>query len=356
MKSIKNINKIIITAILFLLGFCLIAVLLNVFSLHQLPASFIGATLGALITVIITNILLKSQTESEEEKERSIKVFEKKSPIFQGYIKRLWKIWSYHIVTSEEYEELLGLYYSDLLIYLSDKISKEISGCLVNIGKYVDEETYGNEYIKLRGNIINIINLLSEEINLGGQIIEENVNEMDKQIFPVLFKSKLIKAFNVALKVNNDIFNDGEFQEWNETKNLVHECISFSFIEYPGICIKYLFSDNKITALLIVPNGAKYKKFLDFRDTGIMSQRIKYEKCWINILDPDEDNKLKITPFNFRTKDNLENISNENYHSIVNVLAKRGANFVSDTKIKIFKDGQPVDISIIEFLEYIYKG
>jgi len=352
-------NKIILTAIFCLIVFCIISVLLNIFAIDQLPASFIGAAFGALITVIVTNILLKSQTESQEEKERSMKVFENKTPLFQDYIKRLWKIWACHIVTSEEYEKLLGLYYSDLLIYLSKNNSSEIiSDQLVNIGKYIDEETYGAEYNDLRGSIIKIINLLSEEINLGGKIIEKNVNKMDEQIFPVLFKSKLIKTFNNALNTKEGFLNDGEFQEWNEFKNLNHECISFSFKNYSGISIKYAFSDDKITALFIVPHGAKYKNFIDFRDTksGVTSQRIKYEskKGWVDLLEPDDDYKDKILPFKLKNKENnLQIFSGENYHVIINILAKRAANFVTDTKIKIYKNGTPEDVTIIEFLEYI---
>ena len=152
-----------------LVGFCVIAVLQNVFSIGQLPSSFMGAALGALITVSVTTILLEKQSETQKEllikqsetqkellekqsdeeevKEKNVKVFEMKSILFQEYIDKLWKIWSVHEITSGEYEKLVGMYYSNLLIYLKEKKSVDkIGECLVKMGKFIDEKTYGERY------------------------------------------------------------------------------------------------------------------------------------------------------------------------------------------------------------------
>jgi len=81
----------------------IIAVLLNVITLDELPSSFIGAVLGAAITGVITLILLEGQTESQEVKERNVCVFGKRSEIFQKYIRDVWEIWEKQKITSENF-------------------------------------------------------------------------------------------------------------------------------------------------------------------------------------------------------------------------------------------------------------
>jgi hypothetical protein len=65
-----------------------------------------GALLGTVITAVVTVLLLSGQSAAEEVKERNVKVFEKKSEIFQKYIDIVWDIWEDHTVTSEEYLQL----------------------------------------------------------------------------------------------------------------------------------------------------------------------------------------------------------------------------------------------------------
>ncbi|MCL2067495.1 MAG: hypothetical protein FWG99_08525 [Treponema sp.] len=359
MKSKDKMNKLVVTSILSLIAFCAISVLLNVFSLEQLPSSFLGAVLGALITVIVTNMLLKNQSESESEaqerKEKNVKVFQEKLPIFQEYIDKLWAVSSEHLVTSDEYEKLVGMNYSKLILFLGNKESiKKISKNLVQIGEFVDKKTYGEEYNIFRNSIIDIINILSDEIDLGGQIDVKTVQELDKKIFPALFKRKIINAFNKSLNTKEGILKDGEWQEWSENKNNTYECMSFLFKDYPGISVKFCFVEKAIHAFLIVPHGSKYNKFSDFRGKGSISQRIVPEpEGWKNLLEQDDDYKEEIVSFNFIEGKNLEIIANKDYYKIIDVLAKRGASFLEETRILTYENGEKKNKTIIEFLEYV---
>jgi uncharacterized membrane protein len=107
MKTIVNLA----IAIICLLGFCVVAVVFKVINLADIPISFIGAALGAVITGVITVVLLHGQSRAEEIKERNVKVFEKKSEIFQKYIDTIWRIWEDHNVSVEEYQYLISDYY-----------------------------------------------------------------------------------------------------------------------------------------------------------------------------------------------------------------------------------------------------
>jgi hypothetical protein len=170
-------TKVILLSLLCLAVFCLIATTANIFSVGDLPANFVAAFLEAVVTAVITVLLLSGQSAAEEVKERNVKVFEKKSEIFHQYIDLVWNIWEDHIVTGDEYDNLTSAYYKRLMIYLNKNSLQKIGICLKNIGQVVDNET-PDESI-LRDNIVQIINTLSDELSLGGHIDDILFNELD---------------------------------------------------------------------------------------------------------------------------------------------------------------------------------
>ena len=60
------------------------AIAFGIIPLESLPSQFYGALVGTVITAIITILLLQGQTQTEENKERNVKVFEKKSEVFNN--------------------------------------------------------------------------------------------------------------------------------------------------------------------------------------------------------------------------------------------------------------------------------
>jgi uncharacterized membrane protein len=196
----KKTNTTLIVAALCLLGFCAIAVIFNVYSLGELPASFIGAALGAVITGVVTVVLLEGQSRTEEIKERNVKVFEQKSIVFQKYINQAWAVWRDRKVSAYEYEKLIEAFYSKLMILLQAESVDKIRRSLENIGDCIDIVT-GESYLNLRNNIIEIINTLSGEINFGGKINPDEVQKLDNKMFPIVFKKELIKQLNAKLAI-----------------------------------------------------------------------------------------------------------------------------------------------------------
>jgi hypothetical protein len=223
-------HRTLIIAALCLVGFCAIAVFFRVFPLGELPASFIGAALGAVITGVVTVVLLEGQSRAEEVKERNVKVFEQKSAIFQQYINQVWKVWEDQKITAEEFQELTANYYSKLMIFLKDDASVgKISDCLAKIGDCIDKETL-EDYKILRDNIIEIINTLSDKIDLGGRINKEKVEELDSKMFPVIFKKILVEEFTNKLSEDRDLFYKPQLKR-GYRQNL--EYLIFDFKKYP---------------------------------------------------------------------------------------------------------------------------
>lgn len=73
---------------LFVLMF-VFALILRLLKVGEIPLQFYAALLGASITVVITNLLLNSQTQSEFDKQKQEKVYEEKLRFFQEYLKMI---------------------------------------------------------------------------------------------------------------------------------------------------------------------------------------------------------------------------------------------------------------------------
>lgn len=78
--------------IVFTMLFIASSVLFRVFDVEILPSQFFGALIGVVITAIITVFLLQGQTANEEQRERSIKVFEKKQAVYHEFLEKLKEI------------------------------------------------------------------------------------------------------------------------------------------------------------------------------------------------------------------------------------------------------------------------
>ena len=76
-----------------------------------------NSSIGAILTAIITVLLLSQQSSSEEVKERNVRVFEEKSARFNTFINKLWDIWDDRVVSLEELNELIKLVSKDIVLY-----------------------------------------------------------------------------------------------------------------------------------------------------------------------------------------------------------------------------------------------
>ena len=363
-------------ALVSLLSLLAIAVLLNVITLDELPSSFIGAVFGAAITGVITLILLKGQTESQEVKERNVCVFSKRSEIFQKYIKDVWEIWEKQKITSEIFKNLTLGYYRDLMIYLDDEIKYEgdkrnpsiiIADCLSDIGNCLDKNDY-NTYEKLRKNVTLISNVLSSQIELGGKIEENIITKHDEQMWPIYFRKELLDAFNNMSQVKDGILERGI---WVQGKSRImrngdkyeprwiHDAIIFKFSKYPAFSIQFenILNTKHGTSygLNKMGFGPKLKMYRNGKSELINISEGLIDNLFAYIT-PEED-ELKIPPFSLSyldhpfykaEKDNLEKIRKEyQMTEIAETLAERASKVFDNLKIGNEK------LPILEYMEKI---
>ena len=109
-----------------------IAVAFRLFSEADLWFQMFSAILGVIITIIITNLLLSSQTNSDIERERSSEVFREKLRIYQEFLQALYDVLKEETVTPAEAMRL-QFQTSYIAMHTSSRHIHEVSECVSGI-------------------------------------------------------------------------------------------------------------------------------------------------------------------------------------------------------------------------------
>lgn len=180
-NNFRNIVAVIV-AVFCILAFYIVAALTDAIAVPDIPASFLGAAAGAIITTVVAYLLLRGQSRAEELKEYNVAVFKDKSMIFKKFITALWNAWEDHHLSSEKYQALTSMFYQELMLYLNEASQKTIGNALSEMGEdfdmEMDDEKNNDGKEELRNNMVTIIDVLIGELHLGGK--------MDKDLFEKL--------------------------------------------------------------------------------------------------------------------------------------------------------------------------
>lgn len=231
MKKTKNLWLYGIIGFTFL--FIISAIVFRVFDLDILPSQFYGALIGVVITAIITVFLLKGQTANEEQRERSIKVFEKKQDIYHNFMENLKEIikdGKITIATQDEnaadsvpVDELKDLLFElgYIQMHTSEENTKAVFGKVVEIiGLMNGFESSANKqkdlpqfYADLSETLFGIIGILKND--LYGIEIKEEIGKKEM--------ANLLRECN--LFVENEGFDRHELQNyfWEELQRQLKE-------------------------------------------------------------------------------------------------------------------------------------
>jgi gas vesicle protein len=368
----------VVVAILGIMVFCFATTDIKILSLDALPPSFIGALLGAVISGVITVVLLIGQSSAEEIKERNVKIFEKKSKIFQNYIEYLWEILREQKISIEKYEKLRKDFSIRLMIYLSKKSIRSIAVYIEKIGSCLDNKNNIN-YAKIKEDIFGVINILSNELGLGGQIDLEIDSKLETPIFPLLFKQTILNELNRAL--SNIELSEGKYckeDELIENGEWGGEYVCFDFKRFKG-CKLIIGSFSKycphagtwmwlfIEKSLHEIDEFRYNDTNEYRFCEFSKNLVEIwdgvegdEGNWVELtssrLDNVEYNVLgKFDPPNsegwYLFVDNLASIEyyRDNYQDVAGILGRRAAYWFKHGQI--WERKEDVFIPVIEFLE-----
>jgi len=266
----KN-NKSLLVSILLALTAFAIAVLFRIFSVSDVWTQMFAALTGAIITVIITLLLLQGQTASEETKERNTKVFEERLRIYQEFLHKLCDVVKDMKIEPEEEIELefqvayIAMHTgSESISAISDQVreiivaikkgesdSNEMLSQLFTIADAFYKELYGKE------NDYNDDNRNQAIMNFRSiMIAKEDITQYEteqKEAVITSLNGKEDSLNNRALILKNMITPIGSKQWiWRGT-TLVHEF----YTDISNQSGKYISSKNQI-AVDLTPFGNDY--------------------------------------------------------------------------------------------------
>ena len=200
-----------------------------------------NSSIGAILTAIITVLLLSHQSSCEEVKEKNVKVFEAKSQKFTILIDKLWEIWEDRIVSLEELNQLIKIISKDIVLYTKPETVDKILENLLEIADQAKPDKTDIRDVestkKIQKNIFNIINELAKEIDLGGELnegIRDKLNSLELKVVPYIiqkdFKKKYIEETKKALMGSGENFNFTKIIFMDDTL----EC----FVNNSNVCIR----------------------------------------------------------------------------------------------------------------------
>ncbi|MBQ9638974.1 MAG: hypothetical protein IJV22_05405 [Bacteroidales bacterium] len=95
---------------------------------------------GAIVVVVVTMLLMRGQRVTEEEKEKSIKIHERKVEVYARFVVRMYKLLASDKMSCGGFVSLRTVISGSLIFYLSDKNRKRLLGELNGMRNICDEK------------------------------------------------------------------------------------------------------------------------------------------------------------------------------------------------------------------------
>lgn len=99
-------DRSLIISILLVLLACFIAYALSLYTVHDLSFEIFAALIGGVITVIITSLLLRKESENTTMQERNSKIFEEKLAIYKSFLDKFCECLKVEEVSKAQVTEL----------------------------------------------------------------------------------------------------------------------------------------------------------------------------------------------------------------------------------------------------------
>ena len=196
MTQLKSIYRYLGIALVVVICFTAISTYFFLRSDNEVGPNLITAFVGVVLSALITLLLLNGQTKAEEEKQKSVKVFEEQLAIYKEFLKKLCiVVRDQHIDPREKI--MLQFQVANLSTHTSESGIKDISGRVEEIVQRIKQNTKdSNELIEP---LLDIADVFHRELYHENRSIDPRLR---KQIIES-FKSILI----------SEVFSGQESQE-----------------------------------------------------------------------------------------------------------------------------------------------
>lgn len=203
--------RLLIIATIFLLSFLTFNVLFKASATDDYFKEIIAALIGTILAAVVTTLLLKSQSQGEELKERNVAVFHRKVEAYEAFLDRVLAHLSDHKVSDEEAHDLRRLVYKMALFSSEDTIvavSRYVRCKFVEDGEADLSEIVSAFRVELA--LENVDELSTADLEAVNLLLEnprsrENVETTRQflQEFAVAFKKALLK-YDLPILLDDD--------------------------------------------------------------------------------------------------------------------------------------------------------
>lgn len=225
----------------FTLIFLLISVLFQLLDIQELPAQVSGVLFEVVVTAIITVLLLNGQSATEEERDKSLRVFEKKQEVYHHFLENFKKIicdGKIVIQIGENHEENID----------------ELKELLFELG-YIQLHTSEENTREIFAEVAEIIKLLN---------YFESEGERQQQQLPQFYAQLSQHLFKIISILKADLYGkDAKTIETETVKGLLESCDLFV---QNGEFDKYALQNNFWEHLQdrLLAKGYQFERF-DFK-------------------------------------------------------------------------------------------
>lgn len=162
-------------------------------------AVVVSAALGAILTAIITRMVIGSQLKSEQEKEKNIQIYGMKLKVYSEFISKMWNLYADGKLDAQELNVLRSEVFNQLIFMLRKEDFAKLTKNIETLTKCVEDakrnEEDPEEIIKTLGMITRI---------LRTDILNETDPEGDNLAIP-LWKAFLTQIKKMRLKKKNQL-------------------------------------------------------------------------------------------------------------------------------------------------------
>lgn len=226
-------NKSLYISIVLALVACLVVVFLRLFSVADLWFQMFAAILGVIITAIITQVLLKGQTESDSERERNSEVFREKLKIYMDFLKMLCETLKDKKLTEEEAMQL-QFQMSYIAMHTKSKNIELLSSNVKDIVEKYTEPGHNPTSEELLPRLFNIVACFREELYPLAQA-EYSCGKLNQDINNAIADLKVFDERNYAAMSSarnyEELFNSFNEKGWKLTKETENGCLKLEFIK-----------------------------------------------------------------------------------------------------------------------------
>ena len=152
-----------------LVCFVLLAWLCGAWLDLEIASQLFAAIAGAIIAAIITMLLLKGQSDSEEQKDKSIKIYENKIQVYSHFLSLMWKTLDDEELSKDEFISIRSKIFETLIFYIDDSYIDDLR-------KAFSEINLENGGVETPKTFCKITRILKNDLN-GFKNDEKNMQE-----------------------------------------------------------------------------------------------------------------------------------------------------------------------------------